>query len=351
MRSQKIIKISGGGIAGLTAAIKLKKSGLQPIIFEKESTIGHNRNGDYEGLENWIFSKPMDTFFNQVGFNFKNLNSYPIFNFMIHSKTISPINISNKTPFFYMVKRGSNSQDLDTQLYNQCNDIGVKFKFERKGPKSSQIIATGTKKAAAYINGVNFKTDLKNQVHLLLGNEFAPKGYAYLIILNGQGTLATAFKKQKSNNNNILQNCIDYFQTIGVKINSGNRFGSRGSFSLPFGSFRQPYRIGEAGGYQDYLFGFGIRMSMMSGLASALSILGKKEEASLLMKNLNKKRRLSFLNRILYERLNDSNLSSFAMKLSKVDNPLSILSNAYKWNFKNLNRWIELKSQDEVHFT
>ena len=31
------------------------------------------------------------------------------------------------------------------------------------------MIATGTRKASAYIQGINFNTDLKNQVHLLLG--------------------------------------------------------------------------------------------------------------------------------------------------------------------------------------
>ena len=51
----KTIKIAGGGIAGLTAAIQLKKVGLDPIVFEKEAKIGGNRHGDYEGLESWIF--------------------------------------------------------------------------------------------------------------------------------------------------------------------------------------------------------------------------------------------------------------------------------------------------------
>ena len=64
----KSIQIAGGGIAGLTAAIQLKRSKFHPIVFEKESRIGDKRHGDYEGLENWIFTSKMSSFFSQTGF-------------------------------------------------------------------------------------------------------------------------------------------------------------------------------------------------------------------------------------------------------------------------------------------
>ena len=51
-RNSNIIKIAGGGVAGLSAAISLKKFGFNPIIFEKNHVVGGNRHGDYEGLEN-----------------------------------------------------------------------------------------------------------------------------------------------------------------------------------------------------------------------------------------------------------------------------------------------------------
>ena len=50
-RNSKIIKIAGGGVAGLSAAISLKKFGFNPIIFEKNHAVGGSRHGDYEGLE------------------------------------------------------------------------------------------------------------------------------------------------------------------------------------------------------------------------------------------------------------------------------------------------------------
>ncbi|MBL7010747.1 MAG: hypothetical protein ISR82_05950, partial [Candidatus Marinimicrobia bacterium] len=325
--------------------------GFNPIIFEKEQKVGAGRHGDYEGLDNWIFSRNVPAFFKESGFHFSNITSYPIYRFNVHTQLDKPIIVQNNQPFFYMVKRGSGPNDLDYQLYRQCIEVGVRFEFGKKAPETCQIIATGTRKAAAFIRGINFKTNLKNQVHLLLGSQFAPKGYAYLIIIDGQGTLATAFKNPKNLESNPLQNCLEYFSEIGIKIRHGIWFGSRGSFSLPFGSIRSPYQIGEAGGFQDYLFGFGIRMSMMSGRAAALSILGNKKESEMILKELNRKRRLSFVNRIIYEQLSDKRMAGLAKKLSEKSNPLSILADAYTWNFKNILRWINMRYRYEVRPT
>ncbi len=125
--SHKSIQIAGGGVAGLTAAIQLKKAGFDPVIFEKESKVGAGRHGDYEGLDNWIFSRNVPTFFKQSAFKFNDLTTYPISRFFVHTLFGKPITIQNNHPFFYMVKRGSGSNDLDYQFYRQANEFGVRF--------------------------------------------------------------------------------------------------------------------------------------------------------------------------------------------------------------------------------
>ncbi len=351
IKSARSIKIAGGGIAGLSAAIKLKLNGFEPIVYEKEDKIGLGRHDDFEGLENWIFSNEMSLFFKKIGFDFNKIDSYPISRFTIHTISKNPFTIFQNKPFFYMIKRGSGYNSLDTQLFNQCIEKGIKFNFGQMAPNDCEIIATGTSKAAAYVRGINFKTKLKDQVHLLLGNKFAAKGYAYLIIINGRGTLASAYKKTKNSQISPINNCIKYFNSIGMKIPKGKAFASRGSFSLPFGKLKPPYKVGEAGGYQDYLFGFGIRMSMLSGTAAALSIIGKNIKAKKLISSLNQKLRLSFINRILYERLNDSQMEIIAQRLAMSNNPLEILSKVYGWNIKNYIRWISWKNKYEVRIS
>ena len=92
-------------------------------------------------------------------------------------------------------------------------------------------------------------------------------------------------------------------------------------------------------------------MSMISGLSAALSLVGKENDALKLIKDVNKKRRLSFVNRLLYERLNDRQIASITKKLANIEDPLSILSEAYKWNIKNFMRWKNLDKRYEVRTT
>ena len=71
----------------------------------------------------------------------------------------------------------------------------------------------------------------------------------------------------------------------------------------------------------------------------------------IIIKELNQKRRLSFVNRIMYEQLSDKRMAGLAIKLSEKSNPLSILADAYAWNFKNILRWINLRYRYEVRPT
>ena len=50
------IKILGGGIAGLTAAINLKKGGVDVEVHENKSFCGKHTN-DFQFLEYWTFSE------------------------------------------------------------------------------------------------------------------------------------------------------------------------------------------------------------------------------------------------------------------------------------------------------
>lgn len=343
------ITIAGAGIAGMSAAIHLKKTGRNVVVYEKQSNVGGSRHGDYEGLENWIFNQSLPEFFSNHGFDFSKLTTFPIHQFTVHSENNEPFVVTSPQPFFHMIKRGSDKDSLDYQMYTQCIKEGIDFKLGEIAPKSIDVDSTGSKKAAAYIKGLNFETSLSNQVHVLLGRKFAPKGYTYLIIINGHATLATAFKKVKNEQSDPFINSIEFFRNRGFNIPDKEIFGSRGSFSiLNMKLFQHPFQIGEAGGFQDFLFGFGIRMAMQSGLAAAYQLNDDIFSAKQMLRNLNRKRNVSFINRILYERFSDKQLIKIAKKLSHVPEPLDVLSQAYKWNFKNILRWVRFKEQYEI---
>ena len=64
--------------------------------------------------------------------------------------------------------------------------------------------------------------------------------------------------------------------------------------------------------------------------------------------NINKKKRISFLNRIIYEKLSDDQMYFLAQKFSFSNNPLSILEQAYKWNFRAALILINSKRKYEI---
>ncbi|MEE8437695.1 MAG: hypothetical protein V3S22_05090, partial [Candidatus Neomarinimicrobiota bacterium] len=250
----------------MTAARILTRRGKKVIIYEKEKAVGQSRNGDFEGLENWIFTDSGPDFFESHDFEWRKLKQQSIFSFSIHTGKPTALVLRSKLPFFHIICRGSAKNTIDSYLYEQCLKSGTEFRFGKKGPEGADIIATGSKKAAAYIIGTTFSTEMKDQVHLLLGRRFAPKGYAYLIVKDGRGTMAAAFKKSNDIGNPLIES-INYFKSRGFNIPQGRSFAARGSFSIPNNPvLNKPIYIGESGGFQDYLFGFGIRLAMASGI-------------------------------------------------------------------------------------
>lgn len=324
----KPINIGGAGIAGLTAAIHLKKNGYQPILFEKQSCCGESRFGDFEGLETWNFThNPIDSI-KSSGLipSFKH-NS--IYNFQIHipEKPIIPIHSSE--PFFHIISRGNTSGDLDYEIQRQVENSGISIRFNTQVDLNNMdIVATGSHKTAAYIQGVVFESDVQNQVHLILGNKIAPYGYGYIIIIDGIGTLAVAFKKGNHYSASLLENIIAFTKN-NIKINMEDRklFGSFGSFDIQQIKCDNNNRlfIGEAGGFQDYLFGFGIQYAIKSGLIAAKSICENVPFNQLWKKELKNYMYASHINRKLFEKLNDTEMYRICKSLAVLNNPLEKL--------------------------
>ena len=140
IKSARSIKIAGGGIAGLSAAIKLKLNGFDPIIYEKENKIGLGRHDDFEGIENWIFSNEMQPFFKKIGFDFNKIDSYPIYRFTIHTISKEPFTIfqnkylskkSNSNSFQSVYKQISEDEYLYVSSYNKTRNQAYNFSIEK----------------------------------------------------------------------------------------------------------------------------------------------------------------------------------------------------------------------------
>ena len=331
------IHIAGSGIAGMTAAINLSTRGKTVIIHEKHDRIGGSRDGDFEGLENWIFTHTVPEFFSICDVDFNALPATPIFYFKVHVRGLKPVRVTSPEPFFYIVSRGTANDSIDNYMANICRANKVQFNFGKAiTQEDADIYAVGKGRAAAFIQGATIRTDQPDQVHLLLGKTFAPSGYAYLIINGGCGTIATAYKKNTSKTDPLLAS-IDYFQEIGHDFTIEKRFASRGSFHLSrLSQWSRTIMVGEAGGYQDYLFGFGMRMAMYSGLAAAYKLCGEFSHAHRINNELNLKRKISFANRVLFEQLSPASVHYWVERFHSNKAPLNILRRAYDWNWRKL---------------
>ena len=336
----------------MTAAINLSTRGKTVIIHEKHDCIGGARDGDFEGLENWIFAHKVPEFFSKCGVDFNALPATPIFEFNVHLRGLDPVKVTSPEPFFYIVSRGTANTSIDNYMAKICRSNNVQFNFGKiLARKDADIFAAGMGRAAAFIQGAIIKTDQPDQVHLLLGKSFAPSGYAYLIINGGCGTIATAYKKDSGKANPLLAS-IDYFQDIGLDFTIEKRFASRGSFHLPrFWERSRTVMIGEAGGYQDYLFGFGMRMAMYSGLVAAHKLCGEYSLARSSHHELNLKRKISFVNRIFYEQLSPASVHYWVERFHASKAPLNILRRAYDWNWRKLVQSYNLKDHYAVRFS
>lgn len=113
---KKEIQIVGAGLSGLTAGINLAKAGYKVKIFEKNDVVGKRFHGDYQGIENWIYSKDALEHIQDLGVK-TNFPNYPVKAVKIISSSGKVSNIESKNPLFYLVRRGTEENTLDQNLY------------------------------------------------------------------------------------------------------------------------------------------------------------------------------------------------------------------------------------------
>lgn len=333
---KKTIKIAGAGISGLTCGINLVKRGYDVEIYERKDSIAHRFKGDFQGIENWTTSEDALELIKSYGIDL-NFDITPSDSFKVCGPKREAKNFKSERIIYYLIQRGIEEGNLDHGLYNQAIKSGVKIFFNIKElPEDIDILATGPSKASAIILGYNFKTDYENTHLMLCDNNLAPRGYAYLLIVNGAGTLATAFMTDDKNPNEYLENTLKAVQDIyHFEMNDVKKFGTYGSFSTP-NIYNQDNKliVGEAAGLQDFLFGFGLRYAMFSGYLAAKCIdenLDYKQLAELYFSNTVK---ASLVNRFLYEQLNNNTYDFMIDKMTNVKDLVHFLETKYNFDLK-----------------
>ncbi len=332
------ISIVGAGPAGLTAAIVLAGHGLKVRVYDMSPDVGHRLNGDFQGLENWSSEKDITELLRQIGIRI-NFLCVPYTCGIVYAPGRGPAKVDSGRPIFYLVKRGPLQGTLDAGLKEQALAAGVEIIFNRRfdGPDEvtgSTIIATGPKGVDMAALGVTFETNAEDRAIVAFGDDVAPKGYSYLLIHKGYGTLATVLFGGYRKGSECFENMLRFYgERVHIDMKHEQRFTSYGNFFISdtLVQDRRLY-IGEAAGFQDFLWGFGMRYAVMSGYWAARSLIDGTDYDMLWKRELKPALETSLVNRYLFERAGNAGYRYLTGRFAG-GNPCGFLRKHYNYSF------------------
>ena len=299
----RAIKILGGGISGLTAAINLKNAGWDVEVHERKNYCGkHTR--DFQFLENWTSDENVLEFLKRMNID---VNFYvkPVKKVQIFSPTFKEYDGYSENPLMYLVKRGPQEKSIDQSLEKQALHQGVKVIYDTKLKKNeADIMAIGIKKPNIVTLGVLFKLDMEDKAALILDNSLSPQHYSYFIVDQGVGEIACVRPFAEAKNiKKYLRKTISRFENFfGIEVEQSEEFSAVGSFNfLRKAKIKHQYNIGEAAGFQDCFLGFGMVYAFKSGFLAAKSIIGREDFDELWKKDFLKQLLVAEKNRRLFD--------------------------------------------------
>ena len=318
--TDKAILIAGAGPAGLSAAITLARAGREVVVHEAKSDVGSRFIGDLQVIENASESEDATDFLQRIGiernFYFRPATAAAFFD---HRGRRSEIR--STTPYSYFIRRGPEEQTLDRGLLAQAKGLGVEVRFNsRLDIATADIVATGPASPDGLAKEITFDSDETERVEVYFNQNLSPGGYAYLFILDGRATFGCAIVADFKKIDRYFDHSFHAAQKIAPFDTSKNlRTGySYMNFHLKTTAQReQSLFAGEAAGFQDYLFGLGIRYALTTGNLAARSILEKRSFDELWMTSLRQKQSTSLVNRFLYEAGGNFGLSMFVRQAAR----------------------------------
>jgi flavin-dependent dehydrogenase len=329
--SEKEINILGAGISGLTCAIILQKNGYNVNIYEKKSNVGLRFHNDWQGIENWSDDidvlKQIESYGIDISFEYEPINSL----YLHLGKKKKLLDVKNGA---YLVCRGKEKGCLDNNLLKQVTNLGVNVYFNSRVSDNIHINATGPKKVNALVKGMVFQTKSADSYHIALGEKIAKGFYSYLLIRNGHGTIATVFgPKHSKKANEFLENTINQFSDYIDKkeLLEGKNIGGYGCFEIKknLRDKNGALLIGEAGGFQDNFWGFGMRYAIQTAYLAARSIMDNESYEELVTANVMTKMKHSLRNRVVFEFLGNLSYPLLYYLLVNSKNPLKIMKKIY----------------------
>ena len=331
---RKPLVIVGAGPAGLSAAIYAARRDVPVVVRERQAVVGGRFRDDFQGLENW--TSPTDVLDELAAAGIEpSFEHIPIREQVCFDPAGRSFTFRSPTPFYYLVRRGPAAGTLDTALRDQALRAGVVIRFQDPVEQlpADGVVARGPRGGDTIAAGFVFDTDAADGCYGVMDDRLAPKGYAYLLIHRGRGTLATCMFAELHEARRRLERTVAYFQErLGVGMRHPRHFGGLGALT------RRPALragglvfAGEAAGLQDALWGFGIRYAVRSGWLAARRVTAPADRrgARRAERQLERMCRAGRVNRFIYERLGNPGYAVFLRLMSRARDPRDWLAERY----------------------
>ncbi len=301
--SSEPVEIAGAGPAGLAAAITLAHAGRKVVVHEAQKEVGHRFGGDFQGIENWTTVDDALEVLKKLGIT-TDFTAMPSHKGTVFDASGKAYEMNSDEPLFYLVERGPGSGTLDSALLKQAQSLGVEVRFNSRLRHMAGlgILAAGPRAADAIAVGYHFETEMANGYWAICDDELAPQGYAYLLVMDGRGTVKSCmfsgFKKEKL----YLQRTLAAFEKlVDLKMRNPQPHGGSGNFRIPLSAYSGSHPlVGEQAGFQDTLWGFGMRLAISSGVLAAQSMLNDENYDTLWQRDLKPQMETSVVNRALF---------------------------------------------------
>ena len=299
----------GAGLSGLAAATTLAKAGIEVHVHDIREDSGKRFDGDFQALENWSMDAD---FFDQLrswGYDPSEFRATEFSEVdLIHpddeiSKTHTP-GIA-----YRIVERGTSEHTIDQGFKRMAIAAGANLHYKSRVKEADcQIIACGPKGTSAVAYGEIFNTKHPNHIAFQMNDKLAPGSYSYLIIIDGVGLICTCLWRKQKGSDRFLNETIAWYQDKYPQIDMEpiKRVGGKGDFTINKNYVQDGrYYVGESGGLQDFMWGFGMRMAVWSGHLAAEDILGNCNYEKEVRKQLMPYVKTSVANRFLMNRVGD----------------------------------------------
>ena len=314
MSDTRPIVIAGAGPSGLAAAISLARAGRAVEVHEAKRDVGVRFIGDIQIIEGSSEREPVPEFLDRIGIE-RNFYFRPATWATFYDHRDNGRTIRSEDPFGYFIHRGAEEHTLDRGLLGQAQALGAKVIFNsRVAAGKADIVATGPAAPDGLAREMTWRTGEAERVDVYFNHHLAPGGYSYLFILDGIATFGCAIVADFKKIDDYFEHSLAAAQRLnGFTIPSETRTGySYMNFHLKQRATQGAARyVGEAAGFQDYLFGLGIRYALTSGWLAARSILEERDFDELWTGELGTKQATSLVNRFLYEAGGNTGLSIF----------------------------------------